>query len=84
MSITSLFSLDKDKDKDRAKQAFKHETPAENQAESAEKHPKGPTATIGKGIRKMLFWKEKEHGHGTNAAGRNYRNRGASPTLSRG
>ena len=66
LSFVSLFSLEKNEEKEKG----------ENVAESAKGRPetlhdeghektcKRPSATIGKGIRKMMFWKERHDSHG--------------------
>jgi hypothetical protein len=64
MSLVSLFSLDKDKDKgDDRKDKDRREPDPAAAADGAEKSAKGP-GPLGKGIRKMLFWKDKDHGPG--------------------
>lgn len=67
LSFVSLFSLEKNEEKGKgeneAEQAKERlETPRD---ESHEKTSKRPTAAIGKGIRKMMFWKEKHDSHGS-------------------
>jgi hypothetical protein len=66
LSIVSLFSFDKndaDKEKDKEKEKEKEKREADNRADAGEKVSKGPGATIGKGIRKIMFWKDKDHAH---------------------
>jgi hypothetical protein len=66
MSFVSLFSLDKDRadEKERGEKEGREKRP-ETPAEGNEKPPKRSSATIGKGIRKIMFWKEKHDGHGS-------------------
>lgn len=66
MSLVSLFSLDKNEDKDKgtAEGEKGKDKTFETTGEGNEKHPKRPAASIGKGIRKIMFWKEKHESHG--------------------
>jgi len=84
LSLVSLFSFDKtdaDKEKDKEKEKGKEKREADERVHAGEKVSRGPGATIGKGIRKIMFWKDKDHAH-ANAAefnGKGEGKRGSSP-----
>lgn len=73
LSFVSLFSTEKNDDKDRERERDverAREKADNNHAEGHhEKTLKRPAATIGKSIRKIMFWKEKHDCHGAAEGG---------------
>jgi hypothetical protein len=66
LSFVSLFSLEKNEDKEKGENDAERakDRPETPHDENNEKISKRPAAAIGKGIRKMMFWKEKHDSHG--------------------
>ena len=65
LSFVSLFSQEKNDDREGEKAKEKK---SESTAEGNDKGPKHPAATIGKGIRKIMFWKERRDSQSSGGA----------------
>jgi hypothetical protein len=80
LSLVSLFSQEKNDDKAKeGREGDRGKERTEMHTEGHDKTSKRPAAAIGKGIRKIMFWKEKQDSHGGGGQSENDQGRANSP-----